>query len=54
MKRKVRIKGTDMYVKCIEPSSKGMKCQYINGSFKGAYTIIAGDCLVEEYEDTKP
>ena len=28
----VRIKGTDIYVKCIEPSSEGMKCQYINGS----------------------
>lgn len=54
MKRKVRIKGTDIYVQCLEASSQGMTCKYLNGNFKGACDIIAGDCLVEEYEDTKP
>lgn len=54
MKRKVRIKGTDIYVQCLEASSHGMKCIYLNGECKGGYDIIAGDCLVEEYEDIKP
>ena len=54
MKRKVRIKGTDIYVQCLGASSQGMTCKYLNGNFKGACVIIAGDCLVEEYEDTKP
>ena len=54
MKRKVRIKGTDTYVECIGASSQGMMCKYLNGVFKGAGVVIPGDCLVEEYEDTKP
>ena len=54
MKRKVRIKGTDIYVQCLEASSQGMTCKYLNGRFKGACDVIAGDCLVEEYENTKP
>lgn len=54
MKRKVRIKGTDIYVQCLEASSHGMTCKYLNGKCKGACVIIAGDCLVEEYEDIKP
>ena len=54
MKRKVRIKGTDIYVKCIGASSGGMICKYLNGDLKGAGDVIPDDCLVEEYEDTKP
>jgi hypothetical protein len=54
MKRKVRIKGTDIYVQCMGASSEGIMCKYLNGDSKGAYNVIPGDCLVEEYEDTKP
>ena len=54
MKRKVRIKGTDIYVQCIGASSTGMMCKYLNGDLKGSGGVIPGDCLVEEYEDTKP
>lgn len=49
-KRKLRIKGTDIYVKFLDASSEGISCQYINGDRKGAYSVIAGDCLVEENE----
>lgn len=49
-KRKLRIKGTNIYVKALDASSEGISCQYINGDRKGAYSIIAGDCLVEENE----
>ena len=48
MVRKLRIKGTDIYVKFLDASSDGISCQYLNGKHKGAYNIIAGDCLVEE------
>ena len=46
--RKLRIKGTDIYVRFIDASEKGISCQYLNGENKGAYNIIAGDCLIEE------
>ena len=49
-KRKLRIKGTDIYVKFLDASSEGISCQYINGDRKGMYSVIAGDCLVEENE----
>ena len=48
MVRKLRIKGTDIYVKFLDASDRGISCEYLNGEHKGAYNIIAGDCLVEE------
>ena len=54
MVRRLRLKGTDIYVECIGASSQGMMCKYLNGDLKGAGGVIPGDCLVEEYEDTKP
>ena len=51
MVRKLRIKGTDIYVKFLDASDKGISCQYLNGKHKGCYDIIAGDCLVEENSD---
>ena len=48
MVRKLRIKGSDIYVKFLDASSEGISCQYLNGERKGAYSIIAGDCLIEE------
>ena len=48
MERKLRIKGTDIYVRFLDASRDGISCQYLNGEHKGNYGIIAGDCLVEE------
>ena len=55
MKHRLRLKGTDIYVKAIEYRNNfhgigGMYCKYLNGDRKGAYQIISGDCLVEETE----
>ena len=54
--RKVRIKGTDIYVKCIDvgvsPTGyKGLECEYLNGPHKGSKTVMPGDCLVEENDE---
>ena len=49
-KRKLRIKGTDISVKFLDASSEGISCHYINGDRTGMYSVIAGDCLVEENE----
>ena len=51
--RTVRIKGTDIYVKCMgigetPNGQKGIECQYLDGRFKNATEVIPGDCLVEE------
>ena len=51
--RKVRIKGTDIYVECIGIGSSptghiGIECKYLNGEYKNATEVIPGDCLVEE------
>ena len=53
MARKVRIKGTDIYVRCHGVGSdfhghKGIKCTYLNGDCKGASEVIPGSCLIEE------
>lgn len=48
VKRRLRIKGTGIYVKFLDASDRGISCQYLNGTHKGGYNIIAGDCLVEE------
>lgn len=55
MARKVRIKGTDIYVKCHEIGTtdygnKGINCTYLNGDWKGASEVIPGSCLIEEEE----
>lgn len=55
MARRLRLKGTDIYVEAIEYRNDfhgigGMYCKYLNGDRKGAYQIISGDCLVEEYD----
>jgi len=55
MARKVRIKGTDIYVRCHGVDSdfhghKGIKCTYLNGDYKGASEVIPGSCLIEENE----
>jgi hypothetical protein len=51
--RKVRIKGTDIYVECLGIGSSptghiGIECKYLNGEYKNATEVIPGDCLVEE------
>jgi hypothetical protein len=54
MVRRLRLKGTNIYVQAIEYRNDflhdmgGMYCKYLNGDRKGAYQIISGDCLVEE------
>lgn len=51
MERRLRLKGTDIFVKAIEYRNSfidGMYCQYLNGDRKGTYQVISGDCLVEE------
>ena len=53
MVRRLRLKGTDIYVQAIEyrfhsNGTGGMYCKYLNGDRKGGYQIISGDCLVEE------
>lgn len=55
MARKVRIKGTDIYVKChgigkTPYGKKGINCTYLNGEDKGASEVIPGSCLIEEEE----
>ena len=55
MARKVRIKGTDIYVKChgigTSPhGNKGINCTYLNGEDEGASEVISGSCLIEEKE----
>ena len=55
MARKVRIKGTDTYVRChgigTSPYGiKGIECTYLNGDCKGSSEVIPGSCLIEEEE----
>jgi hypothetical protein len=50
---RVRIKGTNIYVKCIDVEVspigyKGILCEYLAGKRKGSRTVIPGECLVEE------
>ena len=52
MVRRLRLKGTDIYVEaiCYDSAWGGIKCKYLNGEYKGSYETIKGDCLIEESE----
>ena len=55
--RKVRIKGTDIYLKCYDVCltyPTGLNCEYLNGPRKGKEITISGDCVVEEYVEDIP
>ena len=49
MIRKLRLKGTDIYLEaiCYDSAWGGIKCKYLNGEYKGSYETIKGDCLIE-------
>jgi hypothetical protein len=53
MARRLRLKGTDIYLKAIEYQNNfhgvsGMLCEYLNGVNKGKWQLIDGSCLIEE------
>lgn len=55
--RKLRIKGTDIYLKCYDVCltyPTGLNCEYLNGPRKGKEITISGDCVVEEYVEDIP
>ena len=55
--RKVRIKGTDIYLKCYDVCltyPTGLNCEYLNGPRKGKEITISGDCVVEECVEDIP